>query len=103
MVKDRATHEAINIGKTSAMMELGLVVGCMSSPLWPVELTHLRQAIREFGLGFQYAHDIEDIQALAGRVRAAAVQDGRLRHRVGQLHPARHPSVGGSRGGHQAR
>ncbi|WP_246869219.1 polyprenyl synthetase family protein [Saccharopolyspora sp. ASAGF58] len=65
-IKDRATHEAINIGKTSAMLELGLVVGCMSSPLWPVDLTHLRNAIREFGVGFQFSDDVEDIQAWRG-------------------------------------
>lgn len=65
-IKSRAANEAITIGKASAMLELGLVVGCMSSPLWPVDLTHLRQAIREFGVVFQTADDLEDIQAWLG-------------------------------------
>ncbi|MBF6065572.1 polyprenyl synthetase family protein [Nocardia terpenica] len=65
-VKDRAAHVGISIGKASAAMELGLVIGCMSSPGWPVDLTHLREAVREFGLGFQFADDVEDVRAWLG-------------------------------------
>lgn len=66
LLKARAVHQAINIGKVSALIELGLIVGVRSSTLWPVDLTHLRDAVREFGICFQIADDVEDIQAWLG-------------------------------------
>jgi geranylgeranyl diphosphate synthase type I len=65
-LKDKASHETISTGKSSAPMELALVVGCMSSPLWPMDLTHLRLGIRELGVGFQLFDDVEDFQAWRG-------------------------------------
>ncbi|TDD61659.1 hypothetical protein E1263_06385 [Kribbella antibiotica] len=66
-IKARATQEAINDGKTSAMLELGLIVGCLSSAPHPVDDRDLRCAIREFGAGFQLADDVEDIEAWLGK------------------------------------
>lgn len=63
VLKTLATHEVIHIGKSSSTIELGLVVGAMSSPEWPVDLTHLRGAVREMGVGFQFVDDVEDVLA----------------------------------------
>jgi geranylgeranyl pyrophosphate synthase len=89
-IKSMETHVAINIGKTSALLELGLVVGCWSNPRWPVDLTHLREAVREFGIGLQLADDVEDIEAWLGEPEAARSKKADFDVELGNFTMPRH-------------
>ncbi|MBP2478667.1 geranylgeranyl pyrophosphate synthase [Crossiella equi] len=66
-LKERGAHEDIAVGKSGAMIELALFLGAASGTPWPVDLTHLRAAVRELGTGLQYADDVEDVRAWLDR------------------------------------